>query len=953
MSRATVRAVASPVLVGTGRPLPGVWFGSETPVPDALPRTDVAAFVGFASAGPVDVPVVIEDLAKLTEVFGEETVIAGGPEGDEVRAQLVPAVRAFLRNGGKRCWAVRVTGRFTGSEGTSGTPARFGAAAPWFRSSAVRARFPAQGLVTLDQATTEQAELRARAVGSWSDGLTATVTVSATSVPLVADSLRKGPGQDTSRPETVYCRLTEPSSVSPGDLLRVHVGRGTVLLFAVAGTTAASGAADGIEVTGTHPVWVSEVPPPDDEMEADALHPEQSEATPVRVRGNGLVTILCGDGADSLRSLATGSVVRVQLRTGERKTRFLIVAGEAETASAGLAGTWVEVSDRRPGDWSEAPPVEGGEVLTAGCSVREPGGRIRTLDGLGLVPGHPRYLGDLPTDEQLFGRPEAEGGDHPGTPSDLWEAARHPRFPLAGAADADGDGDGRPVLYPLGGASATPPMAGPRADSRPALERDGLTRYREDLFLDPRLSGVATGFLLESADFLCRQDPATARPPVGAHALLALEEVALVAVPDAVHGGWETYLPGEPPPPPPYEHADDTGATRGLEGSAGDVFSDCVRGTVPPPPGNLRLDDSSGTTVGPIIRWDASKDALSYVLEEGSDPQSWQGTRTVFTGSGTSVGLPLRRPGTYFYRVRARGSGGSGDWSGGFALRICAEPVTVPVPSPARPHPVSLAVHRALLSMCAARGDMLAVLSLPKGLGPDAAALHVAQLRGSFPGDERTPSFAGVFHPWPLVGGGDGAAVTVVPPDGPMAGLLAARSLQRGDWVAPCNQRLVDVVGLAPAWLDDHSALVLQNAHVNALRSTARGVVCLGADTLSADTDLGELTVRRLLSLLRRVMLQTGQRYVMEPAGPQLRRTLRRGCEAALTLLLRRGAFAGTSPRDCYRISVRDRDARTLSGDEASVVVEIAVAPTVPLRFLTVRLVQFPDRSLTLEGVAT
>ena len=42
--------------------LPGVYF--ETVVPPAtgtLPRMDIAAFVGFAPSGPLDVPLAIED----------------------------------------------------------------------------------------------------------------------------------------------------------------------------------------------------------------------------------------------------------------------------------------------------------------------------------------------------------------------------------------------------------------------------------------------------------------------------------------------------------------------------------------------------------------------------------------------------------------------------------------------------------------------------------------------------------------------------------------------------------------------------------------------------------------------------------------------------------------------------------------------------------------------------
>lgn len=61
-------------------------------------RTDVAAFVGIAERGPVDVPVPVESWQQFVSWFGGCT-----PSG-----YLAYAVRGFLQNGGRRCWVVRV-----------------------------------------------------------------------------------------------------------------------------------------------------------------------------------------------------------------------------------------------------------------------------------------------------------------------------------------------------------------------------------------------------------------------------------------------------------------------------------------------------------------------------------------------------------------------------------------------------------------------------------------------------------------------------------------------------------------------------------------------------------------------------------------------------------------------------------------------------------------------------
>src|SRR5436305_2489981 len=90
--------------------LPGIYFETIVPaVPEPLPRMDIAAFVGFAASGPLNVPVAVEDAGRFQEIFGADQTLAWDAARREmVFAQMPPAVRAFLRNNGQRCWVVRV-----------------------------------------------------------------------------------------------------------------------------------------------------------------------------------------------------------------------------------------------------------------------------------------------------------------------------------------------------------------------------------------------------------------------------------------------------------------------------------------------------------------------------------------------------------------------------------------------------------------------------------------------------------------------------------------------------------------------------------------------------------------------------------------------------------------------------------------------------------------------------
>ena len=70
--------------------------------------TSIAAFVGLAPGGPVNVPVRVSHWGKFDQVYGDPNTPDNGPfmEG----AFLAHAVRGFFDNGGSGCWVVRAGG---------------------------------------------------------------------------------------------------------------------------------------------------------------------------------------------------------------------------------------------------------------------------------------------------------------------------------------------------------------------------------------------------------------------------------------------------------------------------------------------------------------------------------------------------------------------------------------------------------------------------------------------------------------------------------------------------------------------------------------------------------------------------------------------------------------------------------------------------------------------------
>ena len=187
--------------------LPGIRFEFQPPPPtDVLPRMDVAVFVGFAASGPLHMPVAVEDVTQFTTIFGGDVPLAWDAQrSEQVYAYLAPAVRAFFRNGGRRCWVVRVAG-----------------------DEAEYNYFPVPGLALVDaDGAITPAFARARSQGSWSDGLR--VGTSLSSDPVFINLLSPSKGD-----LIVDLALESPNDISVGNLLRLTFSDGEyVLMFAV------------------------------------------------------------------------------------------------------------------------------------------------------------------------------------------------------------------------------------------------------------------------------------------------------------------------------------------------------------------------------------------------------------------------------------------------------------------------------------------------------------------------------------------------------------------------------------------------------------------------------------------------------------------------------------------------------------------------------------------------
>jgi hypothetical protein len=736
--------------VAVPRRLPGLAFDARPlPSPRVLPRMDVAAFVGFARCGPLDVPVAVESATDFAAVFGGGLELAWDAQRRaRTSAQLGPAVGAFFRNGGRRAWVVRVAGH-----------------------EASRRAFAIPGVA---DATGTPLRLRARACGSWADGLL--VGAAVTSAPLhVVDVAAT----------TLTIDSAEP--IGAGAMLRFSPGYGMTCLVVAA------------------------------------------QVEPV-----GRISPLA----------------RRRVRVTLDPATAIDPAWPSPPSPPEAAAVLAAITPQTPA-----------ELLTLGLAVRDADAAVWTLTGLGFAPGHPRWVGDLPTDEQLHTPREPHEGPAPG----MWDiAAAAPRFPLAG-------GEAAPeILYPVDLRPVVKAYAPAEPVTADALVRDGLRTFSASLFVDADLAIYGPEALTAASEAIRWTGPAPRRLR-GMHALLEHDEVTIVATPDAGHRAWREVA--APAPAPPELASPPAPAPERCTPPRDPVWRDCV-------------DPNAAADMPEVAPAIAAVPAPTSQFEHVAEA----------------------------------------DYAAGDLL----------------------AIQTALLTLCAARADMLALLSLPEHYRADAALRHGGLLRDTL--DERLLAHGALYHPWLVLAAPDTAsAFARVCPDGTQAGVTAARARLRGAWVAPANEPLADVLALVtPAPREAWPAL--QAGQVNTIRDEPHGVVCLAQDTLAGDRDLRPINVRRLIALLRRLALLEGTHYVFEPNDPVFRRSVQRGFEDALRFLFAHGAFAGATPQQAFSVSVGDPPNTPEEVDRGRLIVELRFAPSRPLAFLTVRLVEGGDRGFTLEA---
>jgi hypothetical protein len=205
--------------------------------------------------------------------------------------------------------------------------------------------------------------------------------------------------------------------------------------------------------------------------------------------------------------------------------------------------------------------------------------------------------------------------------------------------------------------------------------------------------------------------------------------------------------------------------------------------------------------------------------------------------------------------------------------------------------------------------------------------------------DDIGQSCAALYFPWLLAQERVDAPVEELPPTGFVAGIIARRDVTRGAHVAPANETLVGAVGLGRP-IDDvlNGRLYAPPININVLRAfPGFGIQLWGARTLSRDTFLRYLPVRRALQSVERRVASALQLVVFEPHTQMLWLQAVQIVLNVLLPLFNEGGLRGDRPDQAFfvRCDSSNNPPEAIAGGQ--LLIEVGVAIAAPAEFIVFR----------------
>ncbi len=255
-----------------------------------------------------------------------------------------------------------------------------------------------------------------------------------------------------------------------------------------------------------------------------------------------------------------------------------------------------------------------------------------------------------------------------------------------------------------------------------------------------------------------------------------------------------------------------------------------------------------------------------------------------------------------------------------------------------------IALQRRLIDQAEGAGRYVVLLDVPPGLTPRQVESWRSRL---------SSSYAAAYHPWLHIDRADDRrdALVMLNPSAVAAGVIAVQEQRFGIANGPANVIAAGVVAVTQSVSAAHHDR-LHPQGVNVFTRERDGVRLSAARTLSRAPRLRQLSVRRLMIMIRRVLAEQTQWMVFEPNDAALQADVRAMLRGYLRRLFEQGALRGAREDDAFRVRCDAQLNTPQVVDAGRLIAEIQVAPAEPLEFIRLHLMRAGDGTVVREASA-
>lgn len=253
-------------------------------------------------------------------------------------------------------------------------------------------------------------------------------------------------------------------------------------------------------------------------------------------------------------------------------------------------------------------------------------------------------------------------------------------------------------------------------------------------------------------------------------------------------------------------------------------------------------------------------------------------------------------------------------------------------------------VQLAMIKHCENLKDRFAVLDPIRG--------HTVQDVKAWRMDNLDSKYAALYYPWIKVSDpkkAENSTSRFIPPSGHVAGIYARSDTERGVHKAPANEK-VDGVTETERTITTGEQDTLNPDGINCIRAfPGRGIRVWGARTISSDSLWKYINIRRLFLFVEESIEKSTQWVVFEPNNEKLWGRVKATITEFLTRIWRDGALMGTKTEEAFFVKC-DRTTMTQSDlDNGRLIVVIGIAPVKPAEFVIFRIAQWQGGSAVKE----